>query len=141
MNAYFYNLTFNKNQVVKTVGTITASTVSLKAPCDLHDPVLELVHSAGNMSINYAYIPDFGRYYYVDPPEIDGKIDVLHLHVDVLMSFSAAIKNSDVIASRSNFANKQFDDNMVKPETNKFIEYRKLADALTGETYVAIIGG
>lgn len=141
MTAYFYNLTFDKNRVVKTVGTVTGSTVSLKSPCDLHDPVLELTHAAGNMSINYAYIPDFGRYYFVDPPEIDGKIDVLRLHVDVLMSFANDIKASNVIATRSNFINKQFDDNMVKPESDKFIDYRKLADALTGETYVAIIGG
>ena len=137
----FYHITFNKNRVVKTVGTPVVLTVSLKSPCDLHDPVIELVHSSANMTFNYAYVPDFGRYYYVDPPEIDGKIDVMRLHVDVLMSFSNEIKASDVIASRSNFHNKQFDDNMVKPESDKFIEYRQLSQALTGETYVAIIGG
>lgn len=141
MNVTFYNLTFNKNRLVKTVGTATVLSVSLKSPCDLHDPVVELTHNGTNMGFNYAYIADFGRYYFVDPPEIDGKIDVMRLHVDVLMSFANDVKASNVIASRSNFQNKQFDDNMVKPEANKFIEYRKLADALTGETYVAIIGG
>ena len=94
-----------------------------------------------HLQFNYAYIPEFGRYYYVDPPELDGKEDIFTLHVDVLMSYSNDIKNSNVIASRSNFNNKQFDDNMVKPETDKFIEYRKLSEPLTGETYVAIIGG
>lgn len=137
----FYHLTFNRNHVVKTVGTPVVLTVSIKDPCDLHDPVLRLVHDASHMQFNYAYIPDFGRYYYVDPPELDGKEDIFALHVDVLMSYSNDIKNSNVIASRSNFNNKQFDDNMVKPETDKFIEYRQLSQPLTGETYVAIIGG
>ena len=141
MIAYLYSLTFDKNRVVKSVPTVSSTTVSIKSPCDLHDPILQLTHSATNMSVNYAYIPDFGRYYFVDPPEIDDKVDVLYLHVDVLMSFSSDINNSIVIATRSNFHNKQFDDNMVKPETNKFFDYRKLSDSLTGETYVAIIGG
>lgn len=141
MIAYLYSLTFDKNRIVKSVPSVSPTTVSIKSPCDLHDPILQLEHSASNISVNYAYIPDFGRHYFVDPPEIDDKVDILYLHVDVLMSFSVDIKNSIVIATRSNFHNKQFDDNMVKPESDKFIDYRKLADALTGETYVAIIGG
>lgn len=141
MNVTLYNATFNRKRVVKTLPSGTTISASLKDACDVHDPVIRLVHNASNMAFNYAYVPDFGRYYYVDPPEIDGKEDIFYLHVDVLMSFANNIKASDVIASRSNFHNKQFDDNMVKPETDKFIEYRQLSTALSGETYVAIIGG
>ena len=141
MNVTFYNATFNRKRVVKTLPSGTTIFTSVKDVCDTHDPVLRLTHDASHMSFNYAYVPDFGRYYYVDPPELDGKEDVFYLHVDVLMSFANNIKASDVIASRSNFHNKQFDDNMVKPESDKFIEYRQLSTALSGETYVAIIGG
>ena len=141
MNVTFYNATFNRKRVQKALPSGTTLSASLKDACDLHDPVLHLVHDASHMSFNYAYIPDFGRYYYMDPPELDGKEDVFYLHVDTLMSFANDIEVSNVISSRSNFHNKQFDDNMVKPETNKFIEYRQLSEALNGETYVAIIGG
>lgn len=142
MNVTFYNATFNRRQVVKALPSGTLfSNISLKDPCDTHDPVIRLGHAASNMQFNYAYIPDFGRYYYVDPPEIDGKEDILYLHVDTIMSQSNAIKNSNVIATRSNFGNKQLHDNMVAEQADEFIEYRKLGDSLTGDSYILILGG
>ena len=93
------------------------------------------------MNFNYAYISDFGRYYYVDPPEIAGKEDIFYLHVDVLMSFYNDIKASVGIATRSQYYNRNLADNLVVPLESEKIRYRKLSTAITGGTYVAIIGG
>ena len=142
MNVTFYNATFNRKRVVKTLpsGT-TISGVSIKDDCTVHDPVIRLDHNAAHMSFNYAYIADFGRYYYVDPPEISGKEDIFYLHVDVLMSFQSDIKASSGIATRSQYYNRNLADNLVVPLESEKIRYRKLSTAITGGTYVAIIGG
>lgn len=141
MNVTFYNATFNRKRVVKTLPSGTTIAVSIKDICDLHDPVLRLVHDDSHMSFNYAYIPDFGRYYSVDPPEIDGKEDVFYLHVDTLMSFANDIKNSKGIATRSQYYNKNIADSLVMTLESEKVRYRKLSSAITGGTYVAIIGG
>ena len=141
MNVTFYNAIFNRKRVVKTLPSGTNMTASVKDICDLHDPVLRLVHDASHMSFNYAYIPDFGRYYYVDPPEIDGKEDIFYLHVDVLMTFADDIKASKGTATRSNFYNRNIPDTMALELPQDRVQYRKLSEALTGETYIVIIGG
>ena len=141
MNVTFYNATFNRKRVVKTLPSGTTISASVKDVCDLHDPVLRLVHDASHVHFNYAYIPDFGRYYYVDPPELDGKEDVFYLHVDVLMSFANDIKNSKGIATRSQYYNKNIADSLVMTLESEKVRYRKLSAAITGGTYVAIIGG
>lgn len=141
MNVTFYNANFNRKRVVKSLPSGTTITASIKDSCDLHDPVIRLVHDASHMHFNYAYIADFGRYYYVDPPELDGKEDIFYLHVDALMSFSNDIKGSVGIATRSQYYNKNIADSLVVPLESEKIRYRKLSAAITGGTYVAIIGG
>lgn len=142
MTINFYNATFNRKRVVKSLpsGT-TISNASIKDDCDLHDPIIRLTHDASHMGFNYAYVSDFGRYYFVDPPEISGKEDIFYLHVDPLMSFANDIKNSIGIATRSQFYNKNIADNLVVMMESEKIRYRKLSSAITGGTYVAIIGG
>ena len=141
MNVTLYNANFNRKRVVKSLPSGTTIPASIKDSCDLHDPVIRLVHDASHMHFNYAYIADFGRYYYVDPPELDGKEDIFYLHVDALMSFSNDIKGSVGIATRSQYYNKNIADSLVVPLESEKIRYRKLSDAITGGTYVAIIGG
>ena len=141
MNVTFYNVTFNRKRVQKALPSGTTISASVKDVCDLHDPVIRLVHDASHVHFNYAYVPDFGRYYYVDPPEIDGKEDIFYLHVDQLMSFANDIKASKGIATRSQYYNKNIADSLVMLTESEKVRYRKLSAAITGGTYVAIIGG
>lgn len=137
----FYNAKIQNNEINKVLGDAIVKTCSLKNGSSIEDPVLYMEHDAQLFQTNYVYIPDFGRYYFISGRELVEHTEYITCHVDVLTSFQNDIKNSVVISTRSNFKNKQFDDNMVKPQSDKFIEYRKLSEALTGETYVAIIGG
>lgn len=137
----FYNAKIQNNEINKVLGDAIVKTCSLKNGSSIEDPVLYMEHDAQLFQTNYVYIADFGRYYFISGRELVEHTEYITCHVDVLKSFRNDIKNSVVISTRSNFKNKQFDDNMVKPQSDKFIEYRKLSEALTGETYVAIIGG
>lgn len=137
----FYNTKFIKNELTKALGTPITKTCSLKDGVSVEDPVIYLEHDANIFVCNYAYIPDFGRYYFVTGREIDGHTDYISLHVDVLMSFKNDIKASKGTATRSNFYNKNIPDTLALELPEDRVQYRKLSNALTGETYIAIIGG
>lgn len=141
MTVNFYNSKIKKNEINKTLGTPIVKTCALKNGSSIEDPVLYMEHDATLFNCNYVYIPDFGRYYFISGRELVEHTEYITCHVDVLKSFETDIKNSSVIATRSNFGNKQLNDNMVIPQSDEFVEYRKLGNKFTGETYVLILGG
>lgn len=53
-------------------------------------------------SVNYAYIPDFGKYYFVRPPVLntDGTA-ILTMDIDVLKTYYSSIMNCDAVVIRS----------------------------------------
>lgn len=141
MNVTFYNTKIKKNEINKNLGTGTVISCSLKNGSSIEDPVLLMEHSATMFNYNYAYIADFGRYYFIAGREIAEHTEYLTLHVDVLKSFANDIKASNGIATRSQIYNKNIADNLIVPLESERVTYRKLSSAITGGTYVAIIGG
>lgn len=141
MNINFYNSKIRKNEVNKSLGVAIAKTCSLKEGSSIEDPILYMVYDTSLMSCNYVYIPDFGRYYFITGKEIDGKTLYITCHVDVLKTYSADIKASKGTATRSNIYNKNIPDSLAMEIPQNKIQYRKLSEALTGGTYICIIGG
>ena len=74
----------------------------------LRDEQVDVMHpsilmtGAPSQVYNYAYLPDFNRYYFVDPPitERTGLVR-LQLHVDVLQTYYAGIMTAPVILDRA----------------------------------------
>lgn len=64
------------------------------------NPVI-LVSSAAPIDCNYAYIADFGRYYYVKVSVLRAGLYALTMHCDVLTSHIADIKKSPAVAKRT----------------------------------------
>lgn len=77
---------------------------SLRNDCDVLNPVIEV--SVENPFIyNYAYIPDFKRYYFIDRFVISRQgLYRLYMSVDVLKSFEPLISNTEGYIRRSQFA-------------------------------------
>ena len=51
---------------------------------------------------NYCYIPDFGRYYYInDINALRANLFELSLGVDVLMTYASAIRNNSAIIDKA----------------------------------------
>lgn len=84
---------------LKLNGTLRENTV-------ITAPVIT-VEIAGPFDYNYAYIADFGRYYFISKIEIQrDKLFRLELRVDVLMSNSTSILGSNAtILSSQNYSN------------------------------------
>ena len=82
--------------------------------CEMKDsssilfPVVEIRTANNNMAIplyNYAYIEDFGRYYWIDDIDYNMGFWTISMHCDALASFQTDILNSwqYVVRSASNF--------------------------------------
>lgn len=141
MTVNFYNFKTRKNELNKVLPSPVVKSCSVKDGITLEDPVIYMVYDSSLLGLNYAYIPDFGRYYFVTGREVDGKTLYISLHVDVLMSFKNDILASVGTATRSNFYNKNIPDKMVASLPGENVQYRTLSSAFTGETYVLILGG
>lgn len=75
----------------------------LKAGCGIMSPVLSLdVGITSNPTgFNYAYIADFGRYYYVKEWQWSERLWHIYLEEDILASFKTDILNSSCFVLRS----------------------------------------
>lgn len=98
----FYNSKIKKNEVNKTLGTPIVKTCALKNGSSIEDPVLYMEHDTSLFSANYVYIPDFGRYYFINGREIVEHTEYISCHVDGLKTFASDIKESKGTATRSN---------------------------------------
>ena len=115
MNIYPYTLTCDSLTADKTQyipeGVQPLSGVTRDNVIDIVNPVI-LVSSAAPIDCNYAYVPDFGRYYYVKVSVIRAGLYALTMHCDVLTSHITDIKKSPAVARRTRNAGETDNINM-----------------------------
>lgn len=90
------------NKIQKSPSAIITLSGTLKDNCSLIDPVVLIDREAAITDANYAYIPDFGRYYFIKNIEsYKTGLWLVSMHCDVLMTYAAGILSSPAIVSRS----------------------------------------
>lgn len=109
MNIILYNFSGEQIELDKTnkLTLVETKTGTFRGEIDTQEPVFDV---AGNITdgVNYAYIADFGRYYYVHNPTIFRTgITRLFLTVDPLHTFREQIKPLKAIAKRTADRDKQ----------------------------------
>lgn len=134
----------------------TYSNITMKEGTSITSPVITLCASDQNVCIaNYAYIPKFHRYYYIeDVVNIGGhRFDEanqrdlylweIHLKCDVLMSHKSDIIDQTVIFKRSQaHYNLYLNDDRIQIDNRPHIYTRPFPNHLTNEcTYVLLIAG
>lgn len=115
MTIKLYNMTSEKNKIGKTMTQVGGDiTGALRNSTSVTDPVITFELSASDVgSVNYAYITEFNRYYFVNKivSVVNGLWEIT-CHVDVLESYADAIKALDVVVDRStDFSNSLLADN------------------------------
>lgn len=102
MIIYLYSITEDPNVFPKTLESPVTMTGTIRDDqVDVMRPSV-LITGAPGSQYNYAHIPDFNRYYFVDPPVTDRTGLIYYkMHVDVLQSFAAQILAAPVIVQRS----------------------------------------
>ena len=139
-----YTQTIPKNKMFRDLTNEITLTGNVKGTFDTLNPIVQFNYNVNLKNVNYAYIPEYGRYYFVSPPIISGKTVYLKMHVDVLFTYRAIIMKSPCIAIRSsNRGNLYFQDDYIQFEEGYRYNVSKFPYRFDSEsgTYILCISG
>ena len=138
-----YNTNSETNRINKVLTDETEFDVRLKDKSSVVNPVL-LLKSETYINFNYAYIPKFQRYYFVDDISVyPNKMYILTLRCDVLTSFKDDILKSYARIVEQTNSNAYYDSNL-KSEVRKEVDtyMSNVSFDLTADSLVLVtIGG
>ena len=103
-NITLYNFNKKINSISRPASGGQSFMCSIKDVNSILTPVIELTDTKGNNDIplfNYAYIPAFKRYYFVDDISYSIGAWIIAMHVDVLATYQNDIINSTQYVLRS----------------------------------------
>lgn len=121
------------NRVVKTLTDEKQLSGELRNQTSILNPSIR-IESADNISAyNYAYISEFGRYYYItDITSVRTNCWIISLRCDVLMSYSNQIKAiTGVVVRQESNPNKLLVDRLERLQSNKEIDILYYPDAFS----------
>ena len=147
----FYNSPDDRKKIKKNLdGAITDFIECvLKENCSILEPAIRVSMAAvGDQyaKANYAYIPEFGRYYFVGVPIVEpGQAITYNLEVDPLMSYWSQLKNTQFeIARAEKEGNNYFIDTERAIQNRKVVQYEVLGhipQAQTGNKFAITVAG
>ena len=117
---------------------------TLREDCSVIDPVIKIEAPASFdlTSCNYAYITEFGRYYYINNIVCVGNLFELHMHVDVLMTYKSAIRtNTAVISRQEKYYNLYLQDGVFKQQSNPHYEIKKFPSGFSSFNLILAVSG
>ena len=103
MEIKFFTFSKRPNSTKTPVGssaTFSATWVA-RGAVDILNPVIYLAAAQPPITYNYAYIPDFGRYYFVKSWELVNDLWYAYMTCDVLASWKSPIGNSTLYITRA----------------------------------------
>lgn len=153
-----YKMQSPANKVDKDISfLIQTVNGTLRAGCSVIDPVIVIEtddNALWKKGLNYAYIEEFGRYYYVtNIISVPGTIArsssnvylwELHMHVDVLMSFKDEIlAQTAIVARQESKYNLYLDDGSFMTYQNPKIQTKTFSVDGPFETqeFVLVVAG
>lgn len=146
MTITLYNTTSPNNKINKTLTNATVLTGDFREETGLLSPVFR-VEGMQNRSFNYAYIPDFNRYYYIEEYRSLGhNILELQLKVDVLMSYKATIYTTNAYIERASLntaIDRDIDDGTLLSKANLtdyFYPYNTSINTTGGDVVLVTVG-
>lgn len=152
MTVTLYSTTDDRRVLNKTItSVISIQTASIYGDITLTHPSLLLEYNSSIYQCNYAYIPEFSRYYFINNITFSsGNRMILTLEVDVLMTYKSSILGLDITVVRNQYAKDNFlPDKFMTPTSKKEIKTYKLqnsnfniTDVQSGHNFVlCIVGG
>ena len=141
MNILLYKTTNANNDLNKTISDKVELVGALRDSSSIIAP--SILIQSNPIGYNYAYIPEFGRYYYIkNITAFRTKAYILDLKCDVLMSFKEEILNMSGIVSRltsgDKYANRDIKTKCL--ETHRKIMFVNTPFTADG-TYILIAQG
>lgn len=92
MNIVLCHTNSENNVIGKSINTVSNKTAVIKGTISKENPILLLSYNIIQNNINYIYIPEYNRYYFIiDIIDLTGGRYEIHCKVDVLESFKDSI--------------------------------------------------
>lgn len=140
MQIVFYQNKSDDRVVSKSLDTIsTLTSCELKEDCSILNPVFLVSGGVSTFAdVNYCYVADFLRYYYITDIKSAGNgMTEISCRVDVLMSFSAAFLERDAIVARNeNEFNLMLDDSEFRLYADPHIITKAFSSGFSDPTYI-----
>lgn len=144
MNIILYSNFSDKNVMDKNISLIKTLTGTLRENCSIINPTISIEGLTAEelTKANYAYIPDFGRYYYINNIILKKNLYELQMHVDVLMSFKDSIRlNNAVISRQQKSYNLYLRDGVFKCEAGDIIQIKQFSDGFDDFNFIFCVAG
>lgn len=146
MTINLYNNSSANYVVHKQMSLLTSLSGHLKENVNMERLVVTIPYFSNYSRCNYAYIPDFHRYYYVTVDVLSGQRLRLNMDSDPLTSFYDNYAGSQVIAKRSSSNyNENMVDNKLPFSPQPKYEFRQIGTSFTpsasGMHYILTLGG
>lgn len=131
------------NKISKTPATVMTLTGTLREETDIVDPEINVEYNGTLTNVNYMYIPELHRYYFITKIE-SIRIGVwrIYAHCDVLKTYAEAILGTECVVARSESRyNLYLNDAAFKVYSNPRLQCANFPNKFTGESYILIMNG
>lgn len=132
------------NRVVKTLTDENQLSGELRNQTSVLNPSIRIESTDNISTYNYAYISEFGRYYYItDIMSVRTNCWIVSLRCDVLMSYKDEIKTiTGVVVRQESNPNKLLVDRLERIQSDKEIDILYYPDAFSKNLqYVLVTAG
>lgn len=140
MTINLYKTLSEVNKVTKILTDEISLTGTLRDVSSVMNPRIR-IEEDNIADYNYAYIPEFGRYYFItNIDSIRNNIWEVAMRVDVLMTYADEIKaNTAVIARNSNLWNLYYQDEQFKILNYETIQTKAFGASLNPSSQIVLI--
>lgn len=145
MNVTLYRTRDPREKVTKTLTSVVVlNNATVRSPdgISIMDPVITIASTSPTFfSVNYMYISQFNRYYFITSiKEIRNGLVEIKAHCDVLMTYSAQIRNlKATIARQENKFNLYLPDVAFKAYAYQKQQIKKFPNPLTGANNLVLV--
>ena len=131
------------NKINKNPSSVRTLSGILRDGTSIVDPSVRVEYDGALTDVNYAYIPDLHRYYFITNIEsVGNKLWMVHMHCDVLKTYAQGILNcTGVIARQENDWNLYLNDSAFKVYANPRVQVANFPNKFSGESYVLVMKG
>ena len=144
MNITFYRNNSEYNTIKKDIQELLSFTGTLRSDSSIIDPIITVeVTSNVVPTINYCYISEFERYYFVNNiTAIRNYLWEFSMHVDVLMTYADAIlENYAIIQRNANEFDLLLNDGIFVTQQKPRKSAHQFPNGFTHHDYVLAIAG
>ena len=144
MNIVLYSNASEINAVDKNLTELTTLTGTLREQSSIIDPIITISDIDNYIgSMNYAYIPEFNRYYFITNVEsVRNNLWKVAFHVDVLFTYRDAIRaNSAIIERNENEYDLKLNDGLFRTQQNPRIAQFPFPNGFNQWNFVLAVAG